>query len=260
MTGPDQSASEVRPSDRTLWRVVWSNVVIHVIGLALAAFGIRPGSPLTPVNERIAYLATWPEAWYLGWMSWVLCAVALVCVMWAFSGRLLADAKKSVEGGGSQGPPDKRTALALRALVIVAAVFDLTCDAIYIVVFPVLAFEAQAASLRPEKLERFLFWERTVNAVSLTAGNGVYTIAIGLLALALHRAGKASKAASALAAGVVVFGLALAAAGPLELPVLVLATTSPTIGLFCAWSILAARDVTRAGRHGMLAATEREKP
>jgi hypothetical protein len=246
MTSPGPSSSPPPPSDRTLWRIVWYNVVIHAIGLALAAFGIRPGSPLVPVADRIAYLATWPEGWYLGWTSWALCAAALVCLMWTLSGRLLGAAAKCAGVAQGQGSPARRLAIASRVLTIVAAAFDMTCDATYIVVFPVLAFEAQAASLRPEKLDGFLSWERTVNAVSLTAGNGVYTIAVGLLALALHRAGRASMAATVTAAGVVVFGLALSAAGPLELPVLALATTGPTIGFFCLWTILAARDVTRS--------------
>src|SRR2546428_2967698 len=63
---------------RLLTLTAWLSVGLHLAGLALAVIGIRPGTPLVPAGERVAYLAGRPLAWSLGWAAWMLCALALV--------------------------------------------------------------------------------------------------------------------------------------------------------------------------------------
>jgi len=50
------------------------NVGAHAAGLGLALAGMRQGSPLVPLNDRMAYLASRPLPWTLAWGVWMLCA------------------------------------------------------------------------------------------------------------------------------------------------------------------------------------------
>ena len=43
---------------RPLMALAWLNVFLHLVALALAAVGMRPGSPLVPLHERLSYLAS----------------------------------------------------------------------------------------------------------------------------------------------------------------------------------------------------------
>src|SRR5262245_6515936 len=54
----------------------WVNVVLHLAGLA-CALGMRPGTPLARLEDRMHFLAGAPLAWTAGWGVWMLCALAL---------------------------------------------------------------------------------------------------------------------------------------------------------------------------------------
>ena len=68
--------------------LAWANVVLHVGALVGAAVGMRPGSPLVPLDERLEYLAAAPLAWTLAWIAWMLCALALIAFLAAVTARL----------------------------------------------------------------------------------------------------------------------------------------------------------------------------
>ena len=103
------------PAVNALAVLAWLNVGLHAAGLALAAAGMRPGTPLVPLPERLDYLAAAPLGWTLGWVSWMLCAVLLIAFLAALTGRLR----------------ERRELARLGLTVAVAgAAFDLFCDAV----------------------------------------------------------------------------------------------------------------------------------
>jgi hypothetical protein len=202
--------------------LAWTNVVLHLAGLAFTAAWVRPGTPLAPLAERLAYLAGTPPGWSLGWATWMLCAVALVTFLAAAAQRLGESAALAPLG------------------VTVAAVgagFDLCCDSVYILVFPRLA----AWQSLQEPL--FLILERITGIVSLVIANGAYSVAALLLTLDLR--GRPGLVPLTVAAGYGVFGFGLlaAAAGFTGVPWHAAGATVPTIGLFCVWVVLVARSL-----------------
>ena len=202
------------------------NVVLHVVALVFAYFGMRPGSPLVGLPGRLEYLAGAPLGWSLGWTTWMLCAGALIAFMAVLVHRL-----------------DERADLARLGLTVAvaAAAFDLGCDAIYIVVFPALA----AAQPAPQDL--FLVIERLTGLASLVIANGGYSVGTLLITLALR--GRKGLVSGTVAAGygVAGFGLLLAAAGFTGVPWHAEWATPPTIGLYCAWVLLVARSFEPGG-------------
>src|SRR6185295_19787408 len=75
-------------SSGALLALAWTNVALHAAGLAMAWVGLRPGSTLIPLADRMAYLASQPPAWKWGWGIWMLCALVLVAFMTALRSRL----------------------------------------------------------------------------------------------------------------------------------------------------------------------------
>jgi hypothetical protein len=211
-------------SRRRIVGLAWLNVSLHVAGLALAAAFMRPGSPLAPLSDRLAYLAAQPSGWTIAWCVWAACALAMASFAFAIAVEL-------------------RTAPARWAVVAaaVAAVADLTCDARYAFSFPKLAFQADSAA------HSFLAQERWTNFVSLAIANGLYSISTLLSTFALR--GRVGLAPGTTPAGVGVFacGMVLAAAGIVGSPDLAFWATPPTIGLYCVWVLLVARSLTHAG-------------
>jgi hypothetical protein len=202
--------------------VAWLNVTIHVAALSLAAWGMRPGTPLVPLADRLAYLAGHPVGWSLGWGAWMCCVPALIA-FFALVAKRLRD----------------QTDLA-RLAVVVAVVgggIDLCCDAVYIIVFPMLA----AHDPRPDTL--FQAVERGCGAVSLAVANGLYTTAALLLTLSLRGRPGFDRWTIATGYGVGVCGYLLAAAAFTGVPWHAEWATGPTIGLFCLWTLLVARSV-----------------
>lgn len=195
------------------------NVLLHVAGLVLAAAFIRPGSPLSPLDERRAYLAAWPAGWATAWAVWAACGVVMVAFTIAVAGRV-------------------RSQLARRAVsvAVAAAVIDLTCDGMFIGEFPRWAAEATAST--------FLHRERFTNLVSLFVANGLYSVSIFMLTLSFRRVDGMGRAIVPVGVAVAMGGLVLAVAGITGVPEHALWATGPTIGLYCIWVLLVARSLT----------------
>jgi hypothetical protein len=205
---------------RTLTVLAWVNVILHILALFLAQFGMRPGSPLVPLPERLQYLAGAPLAWSLDWATWMLCAAALVAFLAALVHRL-----------------GERAVLARLGLMIAvaAAAFDLFCDSVYIIILP------ELARARPLSESLFTTVERLTGIGSLIIANGGYSVAIFLVASALRGY------AAGLAYAVAGFGLLLAAAGFTGVPWHAEWATPPTIGLYCVWVVVVARALEWGG-------------
>jgi hypothetical protein len=211
---------------RALIALAWLNVALHVVALAFAALGMRPGTPLVPLPERLAYLARFPLGWSLGWGTWMLCAVALVA-FFAVVAHCLSE----------------RADLARLALMVAVAggAFDLFCDGVYLTVFPALA------SWQPPPEKLFLTVERLTATGSLIVANGMYSVATLLLTLALRDRPTLAPFTRASGYGVFACGMLLAAAGFTGVPWHAEWATGPTIGLFCVWAVLVARSLAPSG-------------
>jgi hypothetical protein len=206
------------PPLRRLDALAWGNVALHAAGLAVAWFGLRPGSVVAPFSERVSYLAAGPFLWRAGWGIWMLCTLLLVAYV-AELERLL--------------PP--RSVAGRLALVLTASgmAIDLLCDVLQISVLPL------TAASGPPSL--FLAVERLAFTGGATAANGLYTTGVLLMTLRFgHRASPSARFAGwATAAS----GYAMAAAGLLPSPALLQAATGPTIGFYSLWTVLLARDL-----------------
>lgn len=201
--------------------LAWLNVILHVIALAFAAFGMRPGTPLVPLVDRLNYLAHAPAGWTLGWASWMLCAVALIAFFTVLLRRL----------------GDEAFLARLGLMIAVAgAAFDLFCDTVYIVVFPAIA--AGQLAISPVT---FVLVERVTGIASMVIANGAYSVAMLLFTLAMRQ--RVSRFTGAVGYGVAGFGFLLCAAGFTGVPWHAEWATGPTIGLFCVWVVLVARSL-----------------
>jgi hypothetical protein len=210
---------------RPLLGLAWLNVVVHGIALALAWVGMRPGSALEPLPERLAYLAGEPVAWTLAWLAWMVSAVGLVA--------FLAVVARST---GSS--------LAQLGLVsaLVGAAFDLFCDCIYILLLPRLATGVG------EQQVLFLPVERATGIGSLIIANGAYSVAVLLVSHACRTLPGVTRVTTLLGYAVGGGGLVLAAAGFTGSAWHAALATPPTIGLFCLWVVLLARSLEPARR------------
>lgn len=207
---------------RTLHALAWLNVALHLLGLVFAALGMRPGSPLTPLPERLDYLAATPLGWTLGWVVWMLCAAALIAFLAVAAHRL---------------GPNAATAHFGVTVAVVGAGFDLLCDALFIIALPMLA--AQPAV--PEGL--FLLVERAIGVGSLVIANGFYSLAVLLLTLTLRGRTGIRPWTVALGLGVAGCGFLLVAAGFTGTAWHAAWATPPTMVLFCLWVVLVARTL-----------------
>jgi hypothetical protein len=214
------------PAVNTLAVLSWLNVCLHVAGLALAAVGMRPGTPLVPLPERLEYLAGAPLGWTLGWLTWMVCSVLLIAFLAALTWRLRERDELARLGLG---------------IAVTGAAFDLFCDTVYLVVFPMLA------SWRPPPEQLFLTVERVTGIGSLAIANGGYSAGILLISAALRGRPGVSPRTAGLGYAVGVAGLLLAAAGFTGEPAHAQWMTPPTIGLFCVWVVLVARSFKPEG-------------
>ncbi len=192
-------------------RLAWINVALHVVAIALAAIGMRPGTAIVPLAERIAYLSRAPAGWTLGWGSWMLCALALVALFAALAHRL-------------DGP------LVRLGLVLAGAgaAIDLLCDDLQLAVLPEVARRGNDAL--------FLTLERAAGSGGTVVANGLYTIAGLLVTLRLRREAGLSRVVW-VGYGVFVSGMSMVAAGLAGEPRWVEWVTGPTIGLYCLWCL-----------------------
>ncbi len=221
--GPDVPR-ESRAHPLTL--LAWVIVGLHVLGLAFAALGISPGTPLVPLPDRLKYLAGAPAGWTLGWGCFMLCALSLVAFLAAVSHRLGAAAGLARLGV---------------VVAVAAAAFDLSCDAVYIVVFPMIA------SWQPPPEQLFLAVERLTGVGSLVIANGGYSVAILLVSADLHGRKGVGPVTTWLGYAVAASGFLLAAAGFTGVPWHAEWATPPTLGLFCVWVVLVARSLAAGG-------------
>ena len=205
---------------RLLTLTAWLSVGVHVTGLALAVIGMRPGTPLVPAGERVAYLAGRPLAWSLGWAAWMLCALALVAFL-----AVLA-----------QVVPQASAILGPAVMLAAAgAAVDLTCDTLFITVVPTLARDG------PTPL--FLTVERALGAGGVVVANGLYSVAILLATLGLR--GQPVMPPFVLGLGYTTFaaGMLMVAAGFTGDPQQLQVATGLTILPFTAWTLGVARSL-----------------
>lgn len=193
-------------------RLAWGNAALHGAGLVLALYGMRPGSPLVPLPERMAYLAGHPAGWTWGWGVWMVCSLLLLGYVAALRGCL----------------PGPAADLAL-ALTAAGMGVDLLCDVVQIRALPL------ATASEP----LFLSLEAVAFTGGATVANGLYTVAVLILTLTL-RIGPGARLAGF---ATVVFGAAMAVGGIIPSPRLVELATGPTIGFYSLWTILVARDL-----------------
>jgi len=209
---------------RILWSLAWINIGTHVLGLALALVGIRPGSPLVTLEERLSYLSTAPALWTIGWGVWMACALALLAFLAALLGCL---PKSSVAG--------------TLALVLAGAgvAVDLVCETVHITVMPGLA------SSSPLTTDLFLAFERALVASGAIVANGLYAIAVLLVTRCLARHANGARYIPYLGYGTFLCGMLMVAAGFASDPRYLELVTGPTIGIFCGWCFAVTRHLTR---------------
>jgi hypothetical protein len=203
---------------RPLTLAAWLNVSLHLMGLALAIVALRPGTPMVPAPERVAYLAERPLGWSMGWAAWMLCALALVAFL-----AVLAHVVP--ESAAVLGP-----ALTLASA---GAAVDLVCDTLYITVLPGLAADG------PTPL--FLTVERALGAGGVVVANGLYTVATLLATLGLRS--RPSVPSPVLWLGYATFagGMLMVAAGFTGDPQHLQLATGITILPYMAWTLGVAR-------------------
>jgi hypothetical protein len=194
--------------------------VLHVVGLLLTAAAIAPGSPIAPLEARLAYLATRPVGWSVGWAVWMLCALALV---WFLA---------MVRPHAAQRPATASLAVGLAA---VGAAVDLYCDVLQIRELP------RLASAGPALVPAFLAAERTAAAGGLVVANGLYSVAVLLIALSLR--GELSVWALALAITTFVAGLLMVVAGLRADAGLLPGAAGATFAAFLAWVVSVTREL-----------------
>jgi hypothetical protein len=217
--------SRILPA-HSLTLLAWTNVAAHGAALVFAAVGMSPGTPLSPLPDRLAYLAGSPAAWTLGWASWMLCAVLLVAFLAAVARRL------------GEGGDLARLGL---MIAVAGAAFDLSCDTVFIVVFPMIA------SWQPTQEHLFLAVERLTGIGSLVIANGAYSVAVVLVSVALRGRQRVGPITAGTGYAVGAAGMVLAAAGFTGVPWHAKWATPPTIGLFCVWVVCVARSLESGG-------------
>lgn len=206
--------------------LAWCSILCHLAGLAFAAVGMSPGTPLAPLPERLNYLAGSPLGWTLGWCCWMLCAILLIAFLVAVTRRLETNADLARLG---------------LVIAIAGAAFDLFCDSVFICVLPMIA------SWRPVPEPLFLAVERITSIGSLAIANGAYSVAILLINVALREKTGPRPLTIWIGYGVCAAGLVLAAAGFTGSAQHAQWATLPTIGLFCVWQLLVARSLEPSG-------------
>jgi len=194
------------------------SVGLHLGGLALAVAALRPGTPIVPPAERVAYLAERPLGWTLGWAAWMLCALALVAFL-AVLAHVVPEASTVL-----------RTAVMLASA---GAAVDLVCDTLYITVLPGLA----AAGPTP----LFLTLERALGAGGVVVANGLYTIATLLAALGLRARPEMPPVVTWLGYATFAGGMLMVAAGFTGDPRHLELATGAAILPYMAWTLGVAR-------------------
>ncbi|MCM2256073.1 MAG: hypothetical protein NDJ94_10415 [Vicinamibacteria bacterium] len=207
-----------------LRRLLWINIGVHVAALAFAALGMRPGTPAMPLAERMAFLATAPLGWTLGWGLWTGCAMANLAFIAALASR---------------APRTAPLAELAVPLAVAGAAVDLIWDTVHIVVLPLLAAQG------PDAAGTFLAVERMAWAVGAIVANGFYSTATLLVTLSLAAAGLIPERARLLGIATFALGMLMCVAGFTGVPFHLEAVSGPTILVFCAWNYAAGEAFAR---------------
>lgn len=210
-----------RTSPGPLAALAWANVALHAAGLLVAWFAMQPGSVVVPVSERMAYLATRPAGWSVGWGIWMLCTLLLIAFLAVLRQRLPAG-------------PSVLPGLAL-LLTATGMAVDLLCDVIQIQVLPGLAGGSP---------DLFLAFERLAFTGGMTVANGLYTM--GVLLMNVRLRGLVSSPALLAGWATAAAGFALAVAGFAPSAELLQVSTGTTIVTYSLWAVLVARDLQGA--------------
>src|SRR3712207_2966185 len=113
---------------------------------------MRPGSPLVPLAERMAYLAGRPAGWTLGWSARMACSLLLVACLAVLRAVL----------------PGRPVASRLARLLTAAGmVVDLACDLVQIAYLPRVAATPEVGFFR--------YLEGLAFTGGATVANGLYT-------------------------------------------------------------------------------------
>jgi hypothetical protein len=179
---------------------------------------MRPGSLAAPLAERMAYLAGRPAGWIGGWGIWMICTLLLVSFMAVLRSCLPV--------------PSPAADLAL-AFTAAGMAVDLLCDVIQMQALPM-------AAAGPGQVNLFLALERIAFTGGATVANGLYTAGVVLMTLCLRKATVATRLAG-WATGI--SGAVMVLSGLILSPVLLVASTGPTIGFYSLWTVLVARDL-----------------
>ncbi|MEA2601507.1 MAG: hypothetical protein QOF89_2499 [Acidobacteriota bacterium] len=206
-----------RPQAGALPALAWANVFFHGAGVVLAWYGMRPGSAVVPLAERMAYLAGRPAGWTWGWGVWMICTFLLVSFMAVLRRRL-------------SGSSAADLALAFTAAGMAV---DLLCDVIQIQALPLTAAGPNQGAL-------FVVLERIAFTGGASIANGLYTAGVVMMTLCLRTSGLATRFAG-WATGI--SGAVMVLSGLILSPALLQASTGPTIGFYSLWTVLVARDL-----------------
>jgi hypothetical protein len=187
-----------------LRRIALANVALHLVGLALGATLMRPGSIEAPLAERQAYIAEHALEWRIGWGVWMAAAVTYVLFM------------------RSLGRSDTRTWFAV-LIAFAAATFDLVGDAI------------QMSLPHFAGGPRFVEFERLANFIGLVLAFGLYSLAVLVATWKLS-----GHVIAALGSITFVAGLVMVVGGLADEPSLVVLSAGPTILAYCGWVLAVA--------------------
>lgn len=204
---------------RPLRAAAYTTAGLNALGLVLAAGAMRPGAPMMPLDARVAFLASRPIGWTVGWGVWMLAAIALVVFF-----VLLA---RAVPG---------RSSRAGLVLVAIGAAVDLACDTAQMTLVPLVAAAHEPA--------RFAALDRACWAGGVIGGSGLYCLAVATLTIALARAGRAGPLVVASGALTLAFGAVWVGAEVVEARAFLEPATAATVGAFLLWAVAVPAGLT----------------
>src|SRR5262249_4598431 len=152
----------------------------------------------------------------LGWSIWMFCACSLIAFLAVAANRLSRPASMARLG---------------LTISVVGCGFDLLCDSVYILAFPLVANWGRSPEI-------FLTAERPRGIASLVLATGASSIGTLLIAGEMRRQRCGGMITYLVGLGVAGFGLVLAAAGFTNEPRHVEVATSVTMLFFFIWVIL----------------------
>jgi hypothetical protein len=194
-------------------------VLFHTLGLAVAFFGIRFGTPVFSDGQRMAHVKGALWGWQVAWGVWMIAAATFV---W-----FLAAVEKHWNAAG--------TCARLAMIVgVTAASLDCLFDVLQIAVLPAVAARG------PEAKQTFLALAHLASAGGIILANGLYAVAVVLMTCAIGD--NVSARSRALGWIVLATGLALSVVGFFTDPHLPEYFTGPAIGSYILWVVTVAWD------------------